>query len=54
MVELVDVNTNDIDTIKYIINVLRGSKKKFTNDFLKSGNVPDIGSIPIPSEDNIN
>ena len=54
MVDLVDVNTNDPDSIKYIINTLRGNAMLATKQFLKSKNVPDIGSIPISSEEYIN
>ena len=42
MVELVDVNKNNPDSIKYIIKLLRGNKTVVTKDFLKSSNVPDI------------
>ena len=51
---MVDVNKNDLDIIKYIINLLRGNKMVVTKEFLKSKNLPDIGSIPIYSEDYIN
>ena len=54
MVDLVDVNTNDPDTIKYIIKFLRLNTMVITKELLKSMNVPDIGSIPISSEDYIN
>ena len=54
MVDLVDVNTNDPDSIKYIIKCLIVHTMLVTNEFLKSRNVSDIGSIPIYSEDYIN
>ena len=54
MVELGDVNTNVPDSIKYIIKFLRGNKMVITKEFLKSNNVPAIGSIPISSYDYIN
>ena len=54
LVELVDVNTNNPDSIQYRIMLLRGNARIFTKDFLKSRDVPDIGSIPISSEDYIN
>ena len=47
MVELVDVNKNDPDSIKYIIKFLRVNTIVVTKKFLNSRNVPDIGSIPI-------
>ena len=47
--ELVDVNTNALDNIKYIINLLIVNTMVVTKYFLKSGNVPDIVSIPISS-----
>ena len=49
MVDLVDVNTNDPDKIKYIIKFLRVNKMVVTQEFLKSSNVLDIVSIPISS-----
>ena len=52
--ELVDVNTNYPYIIKYIIEFLRVNTMLVTKDFLKSSNVPDIGSIPIYSEECIN
>ena len=52
--DLVDVNTNNSDTIKYIIRFLRGNSIIVTKEFLQSINVPDIGSIPISSEGYIN
>ena len=52
--DLVDINTNDPDRIKYMINLLRVNVLLVTKEFLKSRNVPDIGSIPISSEDYIN
>ena len=48
------VNTNDPDSIKYIIKFLRVNTMLVTKDFLKSSNVPDIGSITISSEYYIN
>ena len=54
MVDLVDVNTNDVDIIKYIIKFLILIEMVVTKEFLSSSNVPDIGSIPISSEDYIN
>ena len=54
MVELVDVNKNYPDIIKYIIKFLILNTMLVTNNFLKSSNVQDIGSIPISSEDQIN
>ena len=53
MVDLVDVNTNDVDIIKYIIKFLILIEMVVTKEFLSSSNVPDIGSIPISSEDYI-
>ena len=54
MVDLVDINTNDPDSIKDIIKFLGWNKIIIAKDFLKSSNVTDIGSIPISSEDYIN
>ena len=54
MVELVDINSNVSDSIKYSIKFLIGNTIIVTKDFLKSGNVPDIYYIPISSEDYIN
>ena len=53
MVELVYVNTNYPERIKYILKFLRGNTMLVT-EILKSMNVPDIGSIPISSDDYIN
>ena len=50
IVYLVGVITNDPDSIKYIIKLLRGNTMIVTKEFLKSGNVPDIGYIPISSK----
>ena len=50
MVYMVDINTNDPYSIKYIIKFLRGNTMVVTKEFLKSRNVPDIGSITIYSE----
>ena len=54
MADLVDVNTNDPDSIKYINKLLRGNTMVVTKDFLKSRNVPDTASIQISLEDYIN
>ena len=51
MVDLVYSNTNDPDIIKYIINFFRVNTMVATKDFLKSSTVPDIGYIPIFSEE---
>ena len=50
MVELVDVNTNYPNSIKYIIKLLIVNTMVVTKEFLKSRNVSDIGSIAIYSE----
>ena len=47
MVELVDINTNDHGRTKYRIKFLIINTIIVTKDFLKSRNVPDIGSIKI-------
>ena len=47
MVDLVDRNTNDPDITKYSIKFLRGNTMIVIKEFLKSRNVPDIGSIQI-------
>ena len=49
-----DVNTNDPDNIHYSIKFFIVNTMAVTKEFLKSGNVPDIGSIPIFSEEYIN
>ena len=49
-----DINTNDTYSTKYIIKFLRVNTTIVAKDFLKSRNVPDIGSIPIYSEDYVN
>ena len=54
MVDLVDINTNDYDSTKYNIKLLRGNTKVVKNYFLKSRNIPKIASIPISSQDYIN
>ena len=54
MVDIVDVNKNYPDSINYIIKLLRVNKMVTTKEFLNSRNVPDIGSIPVFSEDYIN
>ena len=43
MVELVDINTNDPDIIRYIIEFLIGNDMVVTKEFIKSRNVTDIG-----------
>ena len=53
MVNMVDVNTNNPDSINYSIKLLRVNAMLVTKDFLKSSNATDIGSIPISSEDYI-
>ena len=53
MVELVDINTIGIDSIKYSIKLFRGNKIMVTKKFLKSRNVPAIGYITIYSDDYI-
>ena len=52
--DLVGINTNDPDSIKYILKFLRKITVIVTKDFLKSRNVPDTGYIPIYFEDYIN
>ena len=54
MADLVNVNTNDPDSIKYINKLLIGNTMVVTKYFLNSRNVPDIVSIQISSEDYIN
>ena len=54
MVELVGLNKNDTYSIKFIIKLLILNTMVVTKKFLKSSNVPDIGSIPIYSEECIN
>ena len=54
IMELVDINTNYPDRTNYRNDFLRGNKKIVTKEFLKSRNVPGIGSITISSEDYIN
>ena len=54
MVDMVDVNKNDPDIIKYIIKFLRGNTMVVTNKFLKWKKVPDVGSIKFSSKDYIN
>ena len=53
MVELVNVNTNDTDKIKYIIRFLKGSIMVVTTQFLNSRNVQDIRSIQDSSDEYI-
>ena len=50
MLELADINTNDTDSIKYIIKFLKQKTMIVTQEFLKLRNV----SIPISLEDYIN
>ena len=45
--ELVDINTNYPDRTNYRNDLLKGNKKIVTKEFLKSRNVPGIGSITI-------
>ena len=54
MVDLVGINTNDPDRTKYSIKFLKGNTMIVAKEFLKSINFPDIGYIPISSEDYIN
>ena len=54
MEELVDINTNDNDRTKYCIEFFRVNTMIETEEFFKSSNVTDIGSIPISSKDYIN
>ena len=51
---MVVIKTNDTDRTKYIIKLVRVNTMILTKDHLKSRNIPDIGSIPIYSEDYIN
>ena len=53
MMYLVDVNTNDPYSIKFIIKFLRVNTMLVTKEFLNSMNLPDIGSIKISSEDHL-
>ena len=54
MVDLVDINTNYPDSMKYIIVLSKRKTRIVTKEFLKSRNVTYIESIPIYSEDYIN
>ena len=54
MVDMVDINTNDLDRIKYSLNFLQVNKMAITKEFLKSGNMSHIGFVSISSEDFIN
>ena len=54
MVCLLDKITNDPKSTKYSIKLWLRNTTLATKDFLKSRNVPDIVSIPIPLEDYIN
>ena len=54
MVELVGINTNYPDSNKYSIYLLIGNTNIVTYEFLKSSNVPDIGSIKFTSKYYIN
>ena len=47
---MVYINTNDNDITKYRIKFLRGKQIIVTKEFLKTNNVPDIGSITIYSD----
>ena len=51
---MMDINTNNPDSTKYIIKFLRGNTMLVTKELIKSRNVTDIGSIPIYSEEYIN
>ena len=51
---MVDINTNDSDSIKYRIKLLRGSTIIVTKEVLKSRNVTDILYISISPEGYIN
>ena len=53
MVDLVDINTNDSDIIKYSIKLLRGNTTIVTKEYLKSINLSDIGSFSNSSEEYI-
>ena len=53
MVDLVKLNTNDTDSINYIINSLIGNTMVVTKELLNSSNVPYIVSIRISSDDYI-
>ena len=50
---MVNINTNDPYSTNYNINFLIGKTIIVTKEFLKSGNVPDIGSNKISSENYI-
>ena len=54
MADPVDISTNDNYSIKCSIKLLIGNTMMVTKEFLKSRNVPDIGYIPISSEEYIN
>ena len=54
MVVMLDINTNDPDNKRYSIKLLIGNMIIVTKGFLKSGDVPDIGSITIYLQDYIN
>ena len=54
MLEMVNVNTIDPDSIKYRIKLLIVNTMLVTNELLKSRNVSDIVSIAIHLEDYIN
>ena len=54
MVELAKINTNDAENTNYIIKFLLGNTNVITKEFLKSRNIPDIASVKIHSQDNIN
>ena len=54
MVYMVAVNTNDTNSIKYIIKFLIGNTMIVTKEIINSRNVPYIGYIQISSEEYIN
>ena len=47
MLYLLDININNLDRTKYSIEFLIGNTMIVTKEFLKSRNVPDVGSITI-------
>ena len=53
MVDLVDINNNDPGSTNHIINFLIENTMVVIKEFLKSRNVPDIGSVTIYPEDYI-
>ena len=54
MVDMVDINNNNPGINKHIINFFIENTMVVIKEFLKSRYVPDIGSVPISSEDYIN